>query len=130
MSIEFTKKIIEALKFFVFLNSIYDIFCAIAILLFSNTLIGKIHLFIFNKNIHYQVNNRLLAYWILTYGCIRLFILQENNTTNILIAITYFIEAFAYIYEYRYFNTTMKYKVAFISVTSFIIGLLLCLILT
>jgi len=128
MSIELyqLKKFIEGLKWLVFLNSIYDILCAIAILLFSNTLIGKIHLFIFNKNIHYQVNNRLLAYWILTYGYIRLFILQENKTITMLIAITYFIEAFAYIYEYRYFNTTIRYKVAFVSVTSFIIGLLLC----
>lgn len=113
------------LKWFVFLNGIYDILCAISILLFSNTPLGKIHLLIFKENIHNQINNRLLAYWIITYGCIRLFILQQNKTINILIAITYFIEAFVYIYECESHNTTIKYKSVFVLLLSLIIGLLL-----
>jgi hypothetical protein len=74
-----------------------------------------------------QLKNRLLAYWIITYGSIRCFILHENKTINLLIALSYFIEAFAYGYEYIYYKTTIKYKVAWISLSSLIIGsLLLC----
>jgi hypothetical protein len=115
------------LKWLIFVNGIYDLLCAVAILLFPNTLIGKLHLSIFNKNIHCHVNIRLLAYWIITYGYIRLFILQQSKCINILVALTYFIEAIAYVYEDIYYNTTIKYKTAFISISSLIIGsLLLC----
>lgn len=116
---------IVILKWFIFFNGIYDILCAISILLCTNTPLSKIHLSIFKENIHYQINNRLLAYWIITYGCIRLFILQQNKTINILIAITYFIEAFVYIYECKLHNTTIKYNVSLVSISSLIIGLLL-----
>jgi hypothetical protein len=68
-----------------------------------------------------QLNNRLLAYWLITYGSIRCFILYEN--INLLIALSYFIEAYAYGYEYIYYKTTIKYKVIFISLSSIIIGI-------
>lgn len=111
------------LNYLVFLNGIYDLLCALFILLFPNTIIGKIHSSIF-KN---QINNRLLAYWIVTYGFTRLFILQQNKTIDLIIAITYFCEAFAYGYEYIYYNTTIKYKTTFVSISSLIIGsLILC----
>lgn len=72
-----------------------------------------------------QLNNRLLAYWLITYGSIRCFILYENKNKNInlLIALSYFIEAYAYGYEYIYYKTTIKYKVIFISLSSIIIGI-------
>jgi hypothetical protein len=132
---------------FIFVNGIYDLLCAVAILFFPNTIIGNIHPSIFNKEIKcdsrhhlkariiqpdammqkYALNNRLLAYWLITYGSIRCFILHENKTINLLIALSYFIEAFAYGYEYIYYKTTIKYKVVWISSSSLMIGsLLLC----
>ena len=134
------------LNFFVFVNGIYDLLCAVAILFYPNTIIGNIHPSIFNSCHHLralqpdarmhkyaqsscagQLNNRLLAYWLITYGSIRCFILHENKTINLLIALSYFIEAFAYGYEYIYYKTTIKYKVVWISLSSLIIGsLLLC----
>lgn len=143
------------LKSFIFINGIYDLLCAVSILFFPNTIIGNIHPSIFNKEIkchhHHnhnhsqitniiqpladtrilkfdakqQLNNRLLAYWLITYGSIRCFILYENKNKNInlLIALSYFIEAYAYGYEYIYYKTTIKYKVIFISLSSIIIGI-------
>ena len=133
------------LKLFIFVNGIYDLLCAVAILFYPNTIIGNIHPSIFNKEIKChsqpdarmrknkyaqsscagQLNNRLLAYWLITYGSIRCFILHENKTMNLLIALSYFIEAFAYGYEYIYYKTTIKYKVVWISSSSLIIGSLL-----
>jgi hypothetical protein len=95
------------LKLFIFVNGIYDLLCAVAILFYPNTIIGNIHPSIFNKEIKChsqpdarmrkykyvqsscagQLNNRLLAYWLITYGSIRCFILHENKTMNLLIAL-------------------------------------------
>lgn len=128
----------------IFVNGIYDLLCAVAILFYPNTIIGNIHPSIFNSHPRArqpdarmrkyaqedcadQLKNRLLAYWLITYGSIRCFILHENKTINLLIALSYFIEAFAYGYEYIYYKTTIKYKVVWISLSSLIIGsLLLC----
>lgn len=79
------------LNLFVFVNGIYDLLCTVVILFFPNTIIGKIHPSIFNNEIISQLNNRFLAYWLITYGSI-----------NLLIALSYFIEGFAYGYEYIY----------------------------
>jgi hypothetical protein len=125
------------LNLFIFVNGIYDLLCAVAILFYPNTIIGNIHPSVFNPDARMrkyaqsscagQLNNRILAYWLITYGSIRCFILHENKTINLLIALSYFIEAFAYGYEYIYYNTTIKYKVVWISLSSLTIGsLLLC----
>jgi hypothetical protein len=70
-------------KLFIFINGIYDLLCAIAILFFPNTIIGNIHPSIFNKDC--QLKNRILAYWLITYG--RCFIIHENKNINLLIAL-------------------------------------------
>jgi hypothetical protein len=136
------------LKLFIFVNGIYDLLCAVGILFYPNTIIGNIHPSVFNPDARMrkyaqedcagQLNKRLLAYWLITYGSIRCFILHENKTIkcfilhenktiNLLIALSYFIEAFAYGYEYIYYKTTIKYKVIWISLSSITIGsLLLC----
>ena len=81
-------------KLFIFINGIYDLLCAIAILFFPNTIIGNIHPSIFNKEIKChschqlttcQLKNRLLAYWLITYGSIRCFIIHENKNINLYI---------------------------------------------
>lgn len=112
-------------KLFIFINGIYDLLCAFAILFFPNTIIGNIHPLIFNKDC--QLKNRILAYWLITYGSIRCFIIYENKNINLLIALSYFIEAYAYIYEYIYYKTTIKYKVIWISLSSLIIGTIILL---
>jgi len=101
------------IKYIIFFNGIYDILCA---LFFIN-----IHLSIYkNKK---DINNRFLAYWIFTYGYIRLFILFDNKYINFIIFLSYFIEAFIYFIEFYYFNSTFYYKSLWIIISSLFIAL-------
>ena len=100
------------------LNGLYDIICSLCILF-------RIQIFFLHPNIflnnHNKIINRLLAFWIMTYGFIRL--LASFNSQYILIAsITYFIEAFYYLYELQ-FNTIHREKAIFVSLFSLILGL-------
>lgn len=109
-----------------FYNGIYDIICAFSILYYNkNNIFSNIHINIFK--LEEEKNNplvrRLLAYWILTYGMIRLFSSFYNNKDIYIIsALTYFIEAFCFEYECLINNNTNSYKIKFISIFSFILG--------
>ena len=105
------------LRFIVKANGIYDILCALCILKIINIPILKdLHLLVI-KN--YSGNNNLFerfyAYWIFTYGIIRL----SNN--NIWISYSYFIEAIFFTNEYIN-NSVYKDKVMFIIISSIILG--------
>jgi hypothetical protein len=110
-----------------FINGIYDIICAYSILNFNNNnIFSSIHLNIFKLN--YIKNNpiirRLLAYWILTYGLIRL--IAGYNNIKILYfigALTYFIEAFCFSYENMKWKTMNNDKVNIVVILSLIFGL-------
>lgn len=106
----------------IFINGIYDIICALSILYFNNNYFSNFHIDIFKdeykKN---NVMNRILAYWILTYGIIRIFAIFNNYYLNILIIISYLIEIFGFVNEEFFYKTTITYKVSFISFFSLII---------
>lgn len=82
-------------------NGMYDIASAISILVFTRmpllNLLGRLHtqMFLFED----ALSSRLLAYWILTYGCIRMAIIARNTLTHCLVMASYFIEAAVYLVE-------------------------------
>ena len=105
------------------LNGIYDIICSLCILFHLKNKIHFLHPNIFLNN-HDKRFNRLLAFWIFTYGIIRLFA-AFNSQLIIFASITYFIEAFYFLYE-LYLNTTYREKAIFVIIFSFILGIITC----
>lgn len=86
----------------------------------------------FAKEEHFDnpVVKRLLSYWLITYGVARTAAGIPNNFEfgmDVVAAITYFIEAFCFEYEHRVGKTLVPSKVTFVSVFSFILGVLVLL---
>ena len=109
----------------IFINGIYDIICGLSILLLPNSYIANIHPLIFNDEyLKNPLLKRLLAYWIITYGFIRISIIIPSLTIKILIALSYFIEAYAFTYEYILFKTTIYYKTLWIFSSASLLGFL------
>lgn len=127
------------IKAIVAINGIYDIICACCILLLGLewgrknlsvfSFFSTLHADMFEKEEHksHPVILRFLAYWLLTYGIIRLTAggCERNNNNACLpfAALTYFIEAFCFIYEYIIGQTMIKSKVGFVSVASTSLGI-------
>jgi hypothetical protein len=80
---------------FIFLNGIYDVLCAACILhIVEIPVLSELHL----SMVRCDENNsceRYLAYWIFTYGIIRM------STHHQLISFSYWIEAISIMNEYR-----------------------------
>jgi hypothetical protein len=70
---------------------------------------------------------RILAYWIMTYGIVRIIAgIQHDRSSYIIAATTYFSEAICLEYEsYIGINNMHKEKVRFVSVVSMGLGILL-----
>ena len=102
-------------------NGIYDILCALSILkIISIPYLKDLHLSMikdYSRDNNNELFERFLAYWIFTYGVIRL------SHTYTLISYTYFIEAIVFWNEYRK-NTVHSNKVQFVIITSLILGYL------
>jgi hypothetical protein len=112
------------IKLIIFLNGIYDILCSFSIL-FSNNYFSNIHpkLFKDKENQENPIIRRFMAYWILTYGSIRLFSGYYQNSKELLLLAyySYLIEILAFEYELFISNSLYLYKVKFISIVSIII---------
>jgi hypothetical protein len=112
------------IKSIIFLNGIYDILCSYSIL-FTNNFLSNIHpsLFKEEENKNNPIIRRFLAYWILTYGLIRLFSGYYQNSKELLLLAyySYLIEILAFEYELFISNSLYLYKVKFISIISIII---------
>jgi hypothetical protein len=90
------------LKQFFFLNGLYDICCGMVILKIMNVpFLQTLHLNMLQETQN-EVYERFFAYWIITYGIIRL----SNNYK--LIGFTYLVESFVLINEYNYNNVVME----------------------
>ena len=87
----------KIITYFIFINGIYDILCAFSILISTSIeipLFNNIHLnMIKNKSVE-LLTKKYLAYWILTYGVMRLYIYDLN-----IIIMSYFIEAVCFLNE-------------------------------
>ena len=99
------------------INGIYDIICFFSIL-FKIKFISRLHLGLF-KNKQELIVERLLAYWILTYGLIRLSTGIYNYKQ--IGSITYLIEAGCFEYELLVNNDLIKSKIRFVSIISILL---------
>ena len=105
-------------------NGIYDILCALCILQFINIpYLGSIHLNMIKNNENNQNNpifERYYAYWILTYGYMRL------TTSDIhFIKMSYYIEALCTINELAFTNNIVPEKALFVIFLSLFFGIVI-----
>jgi hypothetical protein len=100
---------------FVKINGIYDILCAVSILKMVNIpILQTIHLQMF---IYDPIFERCLAYWIFTYGIIRL-------KYNFLVPYSYYIEALFIANECLVHKTIVFEKGIFVIISSGLLGYL------
>jgi len=109
-------------------NGIYDLMCALSILwLYPYPIfnfLSQLHPTVFTqKYINNPVIRRLLAYWIFTYGMTRTIAgLYNDPNLKIVGSLTYFIEAFCFKYEDKFYNTMIHNKATFVSMSSLFLG--------
>ena len=102
------------LRWLFFVNGIYDILCAACILHIIE--IPSIHLSMIKTETN-PITERYLAYWIFTYGVIRM------SGNNQLISCSYFIEALFFFNEYRN-DAVYTDKAWFVIISSIGLGVL------
>jgi predicted benzoate:H+ symporter BenE len=95
-------------------NGVYDILCALGILLVPNTGIAQLHTSMFSLPLD-PLARRMLAYWLITYGAIRVAAMSRNKTLHSLVVMTYLLEAAAFAAEHLVHDTAHWQKVAFVS---------------
>jgi hypothetical protein len=108
----------------VFLNGLYDLLCFAAIM-WLHWLPGfsSFHLNVFRDedDRRHPLVRRLLAYWILTYGVVRVLagaVNHESYAMDSVAALTYFIEVFGFEYELCAESTVVRSKVTAITLMS------------
>jgi hypothetical protein len=94
-------------------NGVYDIVCAIAIMFFPDTSIGRLHVDVFVAPMD-AITRRILAYWVLTYGVIRMAAVLHHQTVDRVIVTTYLLEAVVFAVETLVFNSTHRCRAAWI----------------
>lgn len=108
------------IQILVFINGIYDILCAISILLHQQTIQIKIpvlcelHIKMFIPN-QTPIFERFLAYWNFTYGMIRI------SNHSLLISYSYYLEAI-FLFNECFNDTVNKNKTLFVIVSSLLLG--------
>ncbi len=85
------------------INGIYDVICGLSLLVTDNYF-SRFHLSIFIEKPH-ELTQRLLAYWIITYGFIRIFVCNSNEN---LVKISYLLEMIFFEYESYISNNLIK----------------------
>lgn len=101
-------------KIFV-INGIYDILCALTILdVVKIPILQDLHLSMFREELN-NISKRMFAYWIMTYGFMRL----SNNPY--IIYQSYLLEALFFLNETRYTNIIVE-KSFFVIISSFLLG--------
>ncbi|MBT3409035.1 hypothetical protein HN415_10265 [Candidatus Woesearchaeota archaeon] len=105
--------------YFIFIfNGIYDILCALCILQIINIHhLDNLHLDMFHNHLH-VFEKRFLAYWIMSYGFMRL------SNDHYLICISYLLEAIVFTNEYIYYNQVKKNNCIFVVITSLFLACL------
>jgi len=109
------------MNYILIINGIYDIICGISILFFNN-IFSKLHTSLFIEDLS-DINKRFLAYWILTYGIVRLYIGWYDELIFIG-SITYILEAV--FLEYELLNNNMDIiKTHLVSLFSILLALII-----
>lgn len=97
--------------------------CAASHILGLQNTLTRMHGDIFkDAAIDQQTAQRLLGYWIFTYGTARLMLPMDKCTCQGMVASNYFAEAIAYFTEGFIYKTADKKKAAWVSATSFALG--------
>ena len=100
------------------INGLYDILCSVSILKIVNIpILETIHLQMFKNINNYPIVERFLAYWIFTYGIIRL-------KYNFLVPYSYYIQALFVANECLVHGTIIFEKGIFVIITSWLLGYL------
>jgi hypothetical protein len=121
-------QLFRVLDWVVCANGIYDVVCALSILFLPNTWIfrnlAQLHPTIFSA-VTDQINpilRRTLAYWLITYGIVRVAVVRCDDVIDYLIASTYFLEAAAFTFEHVVHGTTQRNKVVWVACSSILLG--------
>ncbi len=128
------------LRVFVFSNGVYDLLCFMCIIIMMKfhrswmvlNFFGTLHINVFRDedDRRHPLVRRMLAYWVLTYGMVRVLAgVADDSLMNCAAALTYLIEAFAFGYEFLAERSVIGYKVAAISLMSLSIAALLNIII-
>ena len=106
----------------VIFNGLYDILCAFSIVKIINIpILDKLHLSMFIDEPTEQ-EKRWIAYWIFTYGCMRVSLQHKY-----LISISYLIEAIVIFNECIIHKQIYVYNGIIVSIISFIIAMFVLL---
>jgi hypothetical protein len=109
-------------------NGIYDIASAVGILLFYRLpalrVLANLHIkmFRFDEDRKNATFRRALAYWIFTYGCIRMAILARTPLTDYLAIVSYLIEATVYLIEDAVHTRVDRKKAIWVCSSSILLG--------
>lgn len=110
-------------------NGVYDVMCAVGILFLPNTIffskLAQLHPTMFAEaaDQNHPILRRALAYWLITYGAVRIAIFVRCDAVDYLGAVSYFVEAAAFAFEDVVHNTTVRQKVAWVSWSSVLLGI-------
>lgn len=113
------------------LNGLYDMLCALCILLWSNDcgilgLLSEAHRAMFRESLAKdQGRDRMMAYWLLTYGLVRACVPLEpvsGRGVRFLASVSYFVEAGAFAWEDLVYGTTVRWKAVWVCLTSIVLG--------
>lgn len=91
---------LQTMQCIVLANGIYDVVCGLCILSCQDCLAGQLHAHMFRGGLE-GIERRLLAYWILTYGAMR--VLAVRNA--VLAATSYAIEGVVFAIECCVYDT-------------------------
>jgi len=120
--------IMKIVKSLIVFNGIYDIFCGISIILFFHTnspnTFACLHptIFVYNKELIHPIFYRMLAYWIITYGMVRIMYFYDSKYIRILVSLTYLLEASVFGFEFYCYESTLAYKTLWVSSSSFVLS--------
>lgn len=107
------------------LNGAYDLLCAACIILLPDGcgLLADLHPGCFKVN--RKDVNRMLAYWLLTYGAVRACVPVGGDVVRFLGAVSYFVEAGAFAWEDLVHGSTVRWKAVWVCLSSALLGGLL-----
>jgi hypothetical protein len=111
----------------VFLNGVYDILCAISMLFLPKVWIfsvfSRLHPSMFTTPID-PITQRILSYWVMTYGAIRISAIMRNDVVDSLVSMTYLFEATVFAFEYIVHGTTHLYKTIWVIISCILLTLI------
>ena len=118
----------------VFSNGVYDLLCFLCMMMMMKfscrswmvpNFFGTLHINVFRdeKDRRHPLVRRMLAYWVLTYGMVRVLAgVGDDLMMDCAAALTYFIEVFAFGYEFLAERSVIGSKVAAIALMSLLIA--------